>query len=89
MYYIYALGPIHQQVNIIFIFQAPYINNLDGAVNISESMTTGEVFNLDMSDPDNDVFTWEIRDVEPNTNIFYLDGLYLMNLYMADQITFI
>jgi hypothetical protein len=48
-----------------------------------------EVFNLDMSDPDNDVFTWEIRDVEPNTNIFYLDGLYLMNLYMADQITFI
>ena len=88
MYYIYALGPIHQ-VNIIFILQAPYINNLDGAVNISESVTTGEVFNLDMSDPDNDVFTWEIRDVEPNTNIFYQDGLYLMNLYMADQITFI
>lgn len=57
---------------------ALYISNLDGAVNISESMTTGEVFNLDMSDPDNDVFTWEIRDVTPNTNIFYLDDTKIM-----------
>ena len=51
--------------------------DLPGAVNISELQWGGEVYTFGLIDPDNDTMTWDIENISPDTNFFYLQSMYI------------
>ncbi|XP_063406150.1 uncharacterized protein LOC134690108 [Mytilus trossulus] len=61
----------------------PVFNDLPGAVNISELQWGGQVYTFNLTDPDEDVITWEMT-VSPSSTFFYMENMTIYLYGWAD-----